>query len=152
RLRDLAAVEHEAVAAHPDDASDEKPRKRRSGQAKNGGGPVAEEVGEPTKEDPAVVAKDAPVGAEFGEPAPACAASMSSGSAQLKPLPAKALKDKGEEPVAPGDKENDKNGVQAAGDGKTQTPSKPKPEKKARKLFNAVQMPDDVTGNPFDQI
>jgi hypothetical protein len=167
RLRDLAAVQHEAVAAHPDDASDEKPRKRRSGQAKNGGGPVAEEVGESTKEDPAVVAKDAPVGAEFGEPAPACAASMSSGSAQpktadttddqkrkrtLKPLPAKALKDKGEEPVAPGDKENDKNGVQAAGDGKTQTPSKPKPEKKARKLFNAVQMPDDVTGNPFDQI
>ena len=34
----------------------------------------------------------------------------------------------------------------------TWTPSKPKPEKKARKLFNAVQMPDDVTGDPFASI
>ena len=29
------------------------------------------------------------------------------------------------------------------------TPSKPKPEKKTRKLFNAVQMPAHVAGDPF---
>jgi hypothetical protein len=43
------------------------------------------------------------------------------------------------------DKENAGNGSAPV----SNTPSKPKPEKKARKLFNAVQMPEDVTGDPF---